>query len=163
MGETGSVEASAPAETSASTETIAGVEPVEVSAPEATEPGAVAEDDPEAADIDPEQETLDLLAMQKLEDEVVEALREVFDPEIPVNIYELGLIYDVNIDEKGHAEVIMTLTTPNCPVAGEMPGEVEMKVLSVEGVQSAKVNLVFDPPWTPDMMSEAAQLELGFF
>ena len=95
-------------------------------------------------------------------EEVYEQLRQVFDPEIPVNIYELGLIYDVVLDENAHALVKMTLTSPACPVAGSLPGEVEQKVASVEGVESAEVDLVWDPAWNPNMMSEAAKLELGF-
>jgi FeS assembly SUF system protein len=95
-----------------------------------------------------------------LYENVIEALRGIFDPEIPVNIYDLGLIYGVEIDE-GHAIVTMTLTTPHCPVAESMPGEVEMRVGSVPGVGSAEVNLVWDPPWDPQKMSDEAKLELG--
>ena len=99
---------------------------------------------------------------QSLKDRVVDALCQIFDPEIPVNIYDLGLIYDVEIDDNSNVTVTMTLTTPNCPVAETMPGEVETRVLYVEGVQDATVNLVWNPPWDPSKMSEAAQLELGF-
>jgi len=95
-----------------------------------------------------------------LYDEVILALRQIFDPEIPVNIYDLGLIYAVEIDE-GHAVVTMTLTTPNCPVAETMPGEVEMRVMSVPGIASAEVALVWDPPWDPGKMSDEAKLEMG--
>ena len=91
---------------------------------------------------------------------VIAALREIYDPEIPVNIYDLGLIYGVDIDEV-HATVTMTLTTPHCPVAESMPGEVEMRVSAVPGVASAEVNLVWDPPWDPQKMSDEAKLELG--
>ncbi len=91
---------------------------------------------------------------------VVEALRGIFDPEIPVNIYDLGLIYGVAVDE-GHATVTMTLTTPHCPVAESMPGEVEMRVASVPGVATAKVDLVWSPPWDPSKMTDEARLELG--
>ncbi len=94
-------------------------------------------------------------------DAVVESLREIYDPEIPVNIYDLGLIYGVDITEDGHAVVTMTLTTPHCPVAESMPGEVELRVGSVPGVGSAEVNLVWDPPWDPAKMSDEAKLELG--
>jgi FeS assembly SUF system protein len=97
-----------------------------------------------------------------IRDEVVQMLSTIFDPEIPVNIYELGLIYEVEVNSDGDTIVTMTLTTPNCPVAGSMPGEVESKVNMVPGVRSAEVNLVWDPPWTPERMSEAAKLELGF-
>ncbi len=93
-------------------------------------------------------------------DGVIEALKAIFDPEIPVNIYDLGLIYDVEIDE-GHAKVTMTLTTPHCPVAESMPAEVELRVGAVPGVGSAEVNLVWDPPWDPQKMSDEAKLELG--
>ena len=96
-----------------------------------------------------------------IESEIVDALRTVFDPEIPVNIYELGLIYNVACNDDGHVDVTMTLTSPACPVAGTLPGDVEMKVESVSGVASAHVEVVWDPVWNPSMMSEAAQLELG--
>ena len=92
--------------------------------------------------------------------EIVAALRQIFDPEIPVNIYDLGLIYNVEIAD-GHAVVTMTLTTPHCPVAETMPGEVEMRVMSVPGVASAEVNLVWDPAWDPGKMSDEAKLEMG--
>ncbi len=98
----------------------------------------------------------------KLENKVVEMLKTIYDPEIPVDIFELGLIYEVRIDEDKNVAIDMTLTSPNCPVAESMPKEVEDKVSTVEGVLSAKVNIVFDPPWDRDMMSEAAKLELGF-
>ena len=92
---------------------------------------------------------------------VVEALKSIYDPEIPVDIYELGLIYDVAISEDGDAVVTMTLTTPHCPVAESMPGEVELRVLSVPGIRDAEVKLVWDPPWDPSKMSDEARLELG--
>ncbi len=92
---------------------------------------------------------------------VVEAIRTCYDPEIPVNIYELGLIYDVKVDPTGVAAVRMTLTSPNCPSAQELPLEVEAKVRAVPGVTDAKVEIVFDPPWNTCMMSEAAKLQLG--
>jgi FeS assembly SUF system protein len=98
-----------------------------------------------------------------IENGVVEALKTVFDPEIPVNIYELGLIYDVDIQENGAVLVKMTLTSPGCPVAGSLPGEVQSKVEKVAGVTSAEVELVWDPAWNPSMMSEAARLQLGMF
>jgi FeS assembly SUF system protein len=97
-----------------------------------------------------------------LRERVIDALCQIYDPEIPVNIYDLGLIYDVIVNDNGVVEINMTLTTPHCPVAETMPGEVEMRALYVDGVQDAKVNLVWDPPWDPSKMSEAAQLELGF-
>ena len=92
---------------------------------------------------------------------VVEALKSIYDPEIPVDIYELGLIYDVAISEDGDATITMTLTTPHCPVAESMPQEVELRVLSVPGIRDAVVNLVWDPPWDPTKMSDEARLELG--
>ncbi|MGC6399840.1 SUF system Fe-S cluster assembly protein [Sphingomonas sp. FW199] len=92
---------------------------------------------------------------------VIEALKEIYDPEIPVNIYDLGLIYNVEIAEGGHVVVTMTLTTPHCPVAESMPGEVELRVCAVPGVSMADVNLVWDPAWDPGKMSDEARLELG--
>jgi len=92
---------------------------------------------------------------------VIEALKNVFDPEIPVNIYELGLIYGLDITPEGNVSVRMTLTTPSCPVAGSLPGEVESVVRDIEGVNDCEVELVWDPPWTPEKLSEAAKLELG--
>ncbi|MBK7283282.1 MAG: SUF system Fe-S cluster assembly protein [Sphingomonadales bacterium] len=91
---------------------------------------------------------------------VIAALKEIYDPEIPVNIYDLGLIYNVEVNE-GHALVTMTLTTPHCPVAESMPGEVELRVGSVPGIGDAEVNLVWDPPWSPAAMTDEARLELG--
>ena len=99
----------------------------------------------------------------EVENGIVEALKTVFDPEIPVNIYELGLIYDIDIQAEGAVQVKMTLTSPGCPVAGSLPGEVRDKVAGVPGVASVDVELVWDPSWNPSMMSEAARLELGMF
>ena len=96
-----------------------------------------------------------------LQEAVIEALKSIYDPEIPVNIYELGLIYGVRVDADGDAVIDMTLTTPNCPVAESMPGEVELRVLSVPGIRDAEVKLVWDPPWDPSKMSDEARLELG--
>ncbi|MBX2973655.1 MAG: SUF system Fe-S cluster assembly protein [Flavobacteriales bacterium] len=97
-----------------------------------------------------------------LEERVIDMLKSVYDPEIPVDIYELGLIYDVVIHDDASVYIKMTLTSPACPVAGTLPGEVEQKVAGVQGVASAKVEITFEPPWDRTMMSEAAQLELGF-
>ncbi len=97
-----------------------------------------------------------------LEARIFDATAQVYDPEIPVNIYELGLIYNVEIDAGGNVAIEMTLTSPACPVAGSLPGEVETRVREVDGVSDVKVELVWDPPWTPDRMTEAARLELGF-
>jgi len=92
---------------------------------------------------------------------VITALKEIFDPEIPVNIYDLGLIYGVEVTDGGHSVVTMTLTTPHCPVAESMPAEVELRVSAVPGIATADVNLVWDPPWDPQKMSDDAKLELG--
>ncbi len=98
---------------------------------------------------------------KSLHDQVVAALKTVYDPEIPVNIYELGLVYDVTLDEENNASITMTLTAPNCPVAEFIPLQVESRIKTVPGVNTVHVDMVFDPPWTPDRMSEAAKLELG--
>ena len=99
---------------------------------------------------------------EELGEKIVKVLKTIYDPEIPVDIYELGLIYDVFVNEDNHVKVIMTLTTPNCPVADSLPLEVEDKVKSLTEVTDAKVELTFDPPWNRDLMSEEAKLELGF-
>ena len=101
------------------------------------------------------------LDTEKLRERVEDALRQVYDPEIPVNIFELGLIYGIDISEEGAVQIRMTLTAPNCPAAGAMPGEVESRVAAVEGVKDVTVELVWDPPWDQSRMSEAAKLELG--
>jgi len=98
-----------------------------------------------------------------IEAQVIEALRTCYDPEIPVNIYELGLIYGIEVDPSGAVAVRMTLTSPNCPAAGTLPGEVQEKAKGVPGVTDARVEVVFDPPWDPSRMSEAAKLELGLW
>lgn len=100
--------------------------------------------------------------IKALEDMIIAALKEIYDPEIPVDIFELGLIYEVKIKQDGKVDIDMTLTSPNCPVAESLPVDVKNKVELVEGVEEATVNIVFDPPWDKDMMSEEAQLELGF-
>lgn len=101
--------------------------------------------------------------LTRLTDDIVAALKTVYDPEIPADIYELGLIYKIDIDDDRNVDVQMTLTAPGCPVAGEMPIWVENAVSSVEGIQIVKVELVFDPPWTPDRMSEEAQVAVGWY
>lgn len=100
---------------------------------------------------------------QQLETDIIEMLRTIYDPEIPVNIYDLGLIYKIDIDAAGNVKVDMTLTAPGCPVAQTFPGTVEEAVRSVPGVTDAKVELVWEPQWTKDRMSEAAKLQLGMF
>ena len=105
--------------------------------------------------------TPDPLQMVDLRPKVIEALKQVFDPEIPVNIYELGLVYDVLVDHDRRVGVRMTLTAPACPAAQTLPGEVRDKAKGVEGVTSARVEIVFEPPWTMERMSEAARLQLG--
>jgi len=96
-----------------------------------------------------------------LYERVIDALKEIYDPEIPVNIYDLGLIYGVDVTDEGDVAITMTLTTPHCPVAESMPGEVELRAGAVPGVRDAEVNLVWDPPWGPNLMSDEARLELG--
>ena len=93
---------------------------------------------------------------------MIEVIKSIYDPEIPVNIYDLGLIYDIQIDETNAVKVKMTLTAPACPVAGSLPGEVEQKIEAIPEVRTANVELVWDPPWSKDMMSEGAMLDLGF-
>ncbi len=99
--------------------------------------------------------------MNPIEPKVIEALRRVHDPEIPVNIYDLGLIYELNIDSHNNVIIVMTLTAPNCPIAEDMPGLVKEEISKVEGIGTIEVNLVFEPPWDIEMISEEAKLELG--
>ena len=99
---------------------------------------------------------------QLLGEKIIKVLKTIFDPEIPVDIYELGLIYDVFVNEDFDDKVLMTLTSPNCPVAESLPAEVEQKVKSIKGINQVEVEMTFDPPWTKDLMSEEAKLELGF-
>jgi FeS assembly SUF system protein len=127
--------------------------------------------EPSAAPVQPPAETPPPLPadtttpvpVEQLREKVVEALTTCYDPEIPVNIYELGLVYDVDVTEAGAVNIRMTLTSPACPVAGSLPPEVEQKVRSIPGVRSARVEIVWDPPWTMERMSEAARVQLGFF
>lgn len=100
--------------------------------------------------------------VEALGDKIIDALRTIYDPEIPVNIFELGLIYKVDIEDDNKVRVDMTLTSPHCPVAEILPDEVRQKVHAVDGVTDAEVDVVWEPPWNPSMMSEEAQLELGF-
>lgn len=103
------------------------------------------------------------ITIQDIEQKVIDALKTVYDPEIPVNIYDLGLIYDIQVTEEDEVVVLMTLTAPTCPIAGNMPLEVEDVIRSIPEVTKAKVLLTFDPPWNPGMLSEEARLELGMF
>jgi FeS assembly SUF system protein len=98
-----------------------------------------------------------------LRDRVIDVLRTVYDPEIPVNIHEMGLVYEITIDDDANVHILMTLTSPMCPVAESLPPEVEEKVAAIDGVAKATVEVTWDPPWDPEMMSEAAKLELGMF
>jgi len=100
--------------------------------------------------------------IQDFGEEILKVLKTIYDPEIPVDIYELGLIYDVQVSTDGNAQILMTLTSPNCPVAESLPLEVEEKITSIEGIISTKVTLTFEPTWTKDLMSEEAKFELGF-
>ena len=126
--------------------------------------GTISKSDDFAAAWDaPQKGALDQAELDRLTAELVTALKTVFDPEIPVDIYELGLIYKVDVSDDRDVVVEMTLTAPGCPVAGEMPGWVEDAVRTVEGVKSARANLVFDPPWDPSRMSDEAKLQLNMF
>ncbi|KAA0214837.1 DUF59 domain-containing protein [bacterium] len=104
---------------------------------------------------------LTLVEARNLKERVIAVMKTIFDPEIPVNIYELGMVYNISVDLQANVEVIMTLTSPACPVAGSLPGEVQNKIKATPGVNNAKVNLVWQPPWNKDMMSEAAKLQLN--
>lgn len=101
--------------------------------------------------------------LARMSDDIISALKTVYDPEIPADIYELGLIYKVDIEDDRSVKILMTLTAPGCPVAGEMPGWVENAVGAVEGVSNVEVDMTFDPPWTPDRMSEEAQVAIGWY
>lgn len=103
------------------------------------------------------------MSPEEVKEDVIEMLQTIYDPEIPINIYELGLIYDITVSEDFNVAINMTLTAPGCPVAQSFPGEIEAKVATVANVNEVNVELVWDPPWTKDMMNEAAQLQLGMF
>jgi len=111
----------------------------------------------------PGEATPNTESADRLRDDVIAVLRTCYDPEIPADIYEMGLIYDVGVEAEGRVKITMTLTSPACPVAGSLPGEVEAKVREVAGVSEASIDLVWEPPWTPERMSDAAKLKLGFF
>ena len=106
--------------------------------------------------------TLGMISPEVLKEDVISAIRECYDPEIPVNIYDLGLIYDVAVSEESRVDLLMTLTSPHCPVAEILPEQVKSRVSQVDGVDEVELELTWDPPWNPDMMSEDAKLELGF-
>ena len=135
--------------------------------PAPASPEAVAADseteDTSAKDNPPSVSLTSTATDETLLDRVIAGVREVYDPEIPLNIYDLGLIYRVDINEESAVAIDMTLTSPMCPVAGSLPGEVEMAARGVDGVAEVVVELVWDPPWGPEVMSEAARLELGIF
>jgi FeS assembly SUF system protein len=127
-------------------------------------PEETAEAAPEAANDDAAKASaLPRGELARMTDDIVAALKTVYDPEIPADIYELGLIYKVDIEDDRTVKIDMTLTAPGCPVAGEMPGWVENAVRTVEGVMDVEVSMVFDPPWTPDRMSEEAQIAVGWY
>ena len=118
----------------------------------------------EAATVPASQESaLPQQEIARLTDDIVSALKTVYDPEIPADIYELGLVYKIDIEDDRTVKIDMTLTAPGCPVAGEMPGWVQNAVSTVEGISGVEVNMVFDPPWTPDRMSEEAQVAVGWY
>ena len=127
---------------------------------DASETGTVAETTPETAVAEsaiPREE------LARLSDDIISALKTVYDPEIPADVYELGLIYKIDIEDDRMVKIQMTLTAPGCPVAGEMPGWVENAVNTVEGISGVDVSMTFDPPWTPDRMSEEAQVAVGWY
>jgi len=128
-------------------------------APEAPE-GPVAHSAPE---VDGQESAIPADELKRMTDDMIAALKTVYDPEIPVDIFELGLIYKIDVDDDRNVSIDMTLTAPGCPVAGDMPGWVEGAVASVEGVQDVKVNLVFDPPWDPSRMSDEARVALNMW
>jgi FeS assembly SUF system protein len=117
----------------------------------------------DAASIAGDTQPLPQAELDALTDQLIEKLKTVYDPEIPVDIYELGLIYKVDVSDQKDVAIDMTLTAPGCPVAGEMPGWVEQAVLEIPGVRACKVELVFDPPWDPSRMSDEAKLQLNMF
>jgi len=125
--------------------------------------GTTSSTPPESSPVLAASEPLSFEQIQEIEGKIVEALKTCFDPEIPVNIYEMGLIYNIDIQPTGIVQIRMTLTSPACPAAGSLPPEVRWKVQEVPGVKDAKVEIVWDPPWTKERMSEAARLQLGIF
>ncbi|MAU98433.1 MAG: SUF system Fe-S cluster assembly protein [Fulvimarina sp.] len=143
-------------------------DPARTAGPAANEPVVASPDDTAAANMalaggGETGAAIPAEELTRLTDDIIGALKTVYDPEIPADIYELGLIYKIDIDDERNVDVEMTLTAPGCPVAGEMPIWVENAVGSVDGVGQVKVELVFDPPWTPERMSEEAQVAVGWF
>lgn len=131
--------------------------------PEKTTPESEAVVEPNAADFSAKESELPPEEIERMTTDIIAAIKTVYDPEIPVDIYELGLIYKVDIEDNRTIKVEMTLTAPGCPVAGEMPAWVQTAIATVEGVMDVHVDMVFDPPWTPDRMSEEAQIATGLF
>ena len=127
----------------------------------AVAPQAAPAEAPAAAPSGEPRKPMTLVEARNLKERVIEVMKTIFDPEIPVNIYELGMVYNVSVDLTGNVDVTMTLTSPACPVAGSLPGEVQNKIKSAPGVNNAKVNLVWAPPWSKAMMSDAAKLQLN--
>lgn len=109
-----------------------------------------------------EMDTPEITDKMVVEKNVINTLKQIFDPEIPVNVFDLGLIYEVDVQEDMHVNIVMTLTAPNCPVAESLPNEIKEKAAATEGVKSADIELTFDPPWDKDLMSDEAKLDLGF-
>lgn len=124
---------------------------------------AKSEEAPQAPNLPVMESAIPADELARLTDDIVSALKTVYDPEIPADIYELGLIYKIDIEDDRQVKIDMTLTAPGCPVAGEMPGWVENAVGAVEGVSGVEVKMTFDPPWTPDRMSEEAQVAVGWY
>jgi FeS assembly SUF system protein len=146
--------------------TLATSEPVpqaiDTAAPTNTSPAQAGESAAQVSQSAAPGDPTKFVEQKLVEGKVIEALQQIFDPEIPVNIYELGLIYHIQVEPDNSVLVKMTLTAPACPVAGTLPGEVEQKINAIPEVKEAKVELVWDPPWTREMMSESAMLQLGF-
>jgi len=105
---------------------------------------------------------MNLIEKRELEERIIDTLKIIYDPEIPVNIYEIGLIYEIKIEDNANVHILMTLTTPNCPVAESLPVEVKEAIAQIKGINNVEVELTFDPPWSEDMLSDEAKLELGF-
>ena len=123
----------------------------------------VAEKEPNSVDFSASESAIPADELQRMTGDIIAALKTVYDPEIPTDIYELGLIYKVDIEDSRLVKVVMTVTAPGCPVAGEMPGWVQNAIAGVQGVMDVEVEMVYDPPWTPERMSEEAQVALGWY